>query len=156
MKSYLSKLELEFQTYGLIRLLGSSCTKLIFSPQIPRSWSFPKFHNFVGFILWLWRKWGGPTCENWSQGSRLMAWYVLWIQVALNYFLRSKSQISQLWHLKILSCLHKSSSYLHKALHETSSCFQILSHFWQGYECLFQENWKKTIKNLLFGAIPDT
>ena len=40
-----------------------------------------------------------------------------------------------------------------KILHKTSPYFKILGHFWQNYGCLFPENCKKNIKNLLFGAI---
>ena len=34
-------------------------------PQTPRLRNFVRFHGFVGFISWFWRKWG-PVCENWS------------------------------------------------------------------------------------------
>ena len=72
MRSYLWKLKPGFQTYGLIHLLCPTCPELVFRPQTPSSWNFLKFHNFIGFILWFWRKWS-PVCENWSHSSGLMA-----------------------------------------------------------------------------------
>ena len=56
----------------------------------------------------------------------------------------------QLWDLKLFHVK------LHNILHETSLYLQILDHFGQSYECLFPENCKKPIKNLPFGAIPDS
>ena len=50
-------------------------------PQTPSSRNFLRFHNFIGFISWLLRKWG-LVCENWNQGSGLMAEYVFMAQVA--------------------------------------------------------------------------
>ena len=44
---------------------------------------------------------------------------------------------------------------LHKILHQISSYFTILVHFWQSYECLFPENCKELFKNSLFCAISD-
>ena len=35
-------------------------------PQILRSWSFMRFHNFIWLILRFWRKWS-PICENWAR-----------------------------------------------------------------------------------------
>ena len=37
-------------------------------PQIPKSKTFLRYHNFVGFIFWFWKKWV-PVCENWGQGQ---------------------------------------------------------------------------------------
>ena len=54
--------------------------------QVPRSRKFLRFYNFIGFSSWFLRKWG-PVCENWGQGSALMAGYVFWAQVAQIYFL---------------------------------------------------------------------
>ena len=80
MRSCLSKLEPGFWTYGWICLLGPSGPNVVFRSQAPRSRHFLRFHNFIGFILWFLRK-RGPVCENWSQGSGLMARYIFWAQV---------------------------------------------------------------------------
>ena len=40
-------------------------------PQTLRPWNFLRFHNFIGFILWFWRKWS-PVFENWA--SVLDSW----------------------------------------------------------------------------------
>ena len=56
MKPCLCKVKLGFRTYGLINLLGPSGPNAISSPQTPRSQFFFRFHNFVRFILLLWRK----------------------------------------------------------------------------------------------------
>ena len=83
-RSCLWKLELWFWTYGCICLLGPSDPNVVSSPQTPRSINFLRFHDFTGFVLWFLRKWG-LVCENWSQGSGLMAGYVFWAQVAQMY-----------------------------------------------------------------------
>ena len=82
MRSCLRKLEPRFWTYDLIWFLGPIGPNVVSRPQTPRSKSFLKFHNFIGFISWFLRK-GGPVCENWSQGCRLIARYVFQTPVAL-------------------------------------------------------------------------
>ena len=74
-RSCLWKLEPRFWTYGWIRLLDPSGLNVVSRRQVPRSKHFFEFHNFIGFTLWFLRKWG-PVCENWNQGSGLMASYV--------------------------------------------------------------------------------
>ena len=59
-------LEPGFWTYGWIRLLGPSYPNVVPRPQAPKS------INFNGFFSWFLRKWG-LVCENWSQGSALVA-----------------------------------------------------------------------------------
>ena len=58
----LSKLELGFWNYGLVRLLGPSGPSVASRPQTSRSWSFLRFHNFVSFMLWFWWK-RGPAVK---------------------------------------------------------------------------------------------
>ena len=48
------------------------CPNLVYRPQTPTQRYVLKFHGFVEFMLWFWRKWS-PDCENLSQGSRLMS-----------------------------------------------------------------------------------
>ena len=80
MTSCLWKLEPGFWIYGWIRLLGASGPNVVSRTQVPRSRHFLRFHDFIGFISWFLRKWG-LVCENWSQGSELMAGYIFWAQV---------------------------------------------------------------------------
>ena len=54
--------------------------------QAPRAINFLRFYNFIGFISWFLRKWG-PACENWIQGSGVIAGYVFWAQVTQLYLL---------------------------------------------------------------------
>ena len=91
MRSSLWKLDLGFWTYGLMRLLDPHDPNVVSRRQIPKSRHFLRFLNFFGINLWFWRKWG-TICENWSWGSRLMAWYVVRTQVAQIYLV-SRPQI---------------------------------------------------------------
>ena len=73
-----------FWNYGLIIFWALvSYPNVVSRPHNPRSKRFLRFHDFIGLISWFWEKWG-PICENWSQGSRLMAWYIFWVQHVLN------------------------------------------------------------------------
>ena len=75
MRSCMWKLELGFWTCSLIHLLGPTGPYVVSKSQTPRSWTFFRFHNLIGFILSSCRKWG-PVCKNWSQcGSAFMASY---------------------------------------------------------------------------------
>ena len=47
----LSKLEVGFWTYDLIRLLGPSGPNVVSRPQTLRSGYFSRFHDFIGFTL---------------------------------------------------------------------------------------------------------
>ena len=60
-----------------IRLLGPSGPNVVSRSQTPKSRPFLRFQDFNRFISWFLKKWG-PDCENWSQGSGLMAGYVFW------------------------------------------------------------------------------
>ena len=142
-------MEPRFWTYGWIHLLGPSAPNVVSRPQVPRSINFLRFHKFIGFISWLLRKWG-LVCENWNQGSGLMAGYVSWAQANCRKLV-FRSQTTNVRALESKNFYVK----LHKILHQISFYFQILGHFWQSYECLFPENCKKPFKNLLFGAISD-
>ena len=80
MRPCLWKLELGFWTYGLTRLLGPSSPIVVSMPQTPKSINILRFNDFIGFILWFFKKWG-PASENLSQVSRLRARYAFWGQV---------------------------------------------------------------------------
>ena len=67
-----------------IYLLGPSSPNVVSRPHIPKLWNFLRCHNLTELILWFWRKWD-PVCENWSQGSWPMAWFVFWAQIALGH-----------------------------------------------------------------------
>ena len=102
MKSCLWKLEPGFWTYGWICLLGPSGPNVVCRPQVPRSRHFFRFYNFIELISWFLRKWS-PACENWSQGTELMAGYVFWAQVAKMYFLGPRPQVQDIfWYFVIL------------------------------------------------------
>ena len=74
------------------KVFWSQMAKMWFlGPQVAKSRYFFRFHYFIGFIWWFLRKWR-PVCENWSQGSELMAGYVFWAQVAQIKFLGPRSQ----------------------------------------------------------------
>ena len=62
------KLQLWFWTYGLIPLLDQGGSNAVSGFQTPTSKNILIFHDFIGFILWFWRKWC-PVCENCSYGS---------------------------------------------------------------------------------------
>ena len=64
-----------FWSYDLIHLLEPSGPNVVSRPQTPKLSNFLRYHDFSGFILWLWKKWG-PVCENWSYGSWLKAWCI--------------------------------------------------------------------------------
>ena len=81
MKSQFRKLQPGFWTNGWIRLLGPSFPNVVSRPWAPRSVNFLRFQNFIRFILWFLKK-EGFVWENWSQGSALMAGYIVWAQVA--------------------------------------------------------------------------
>ena len=51
------KMKLRFWTC-FIRLLGLSGPNVVSKSQTTRSRNILRFSNFVGFILWFWRKWG--------------------------------------------------------------------------------------------------
>ena len=75
---------------------------VISRPQTSRSQNFLRFHNFIWFILWFWRKWDN-VYEKWSQSSGLMAWYVFHVQVAKMYFLSPRPQSLKIfWDFIIL------------------------------------------------------
>ena len=61
-----------------------------------------RVYNLMWFISWSLRK-RGPFCENWSQGSGLIAGCVFWVQVTQMYFLgpRPKDQ-GIFWDFMIL------------------------------------------------------
>ena len=65
MRYFLWKSKPEFWIYIALGLSGQ---KLVFSLQTQRSRNFLRFHNFIGFILWFFKKWG-PVCKKWSYGS---------------------------------------------------------------------------------------
>ena len=90
----LSKLEPGFWTYGWISLADPTGPNVVSRHQAPRSINFLRFHNFNGFFSWFSRKWG-LVCGYWSQGSGIMAGYVLWAQLAQMQFLgpRPKDKI---------------------------------------------------------------
>ena len=52
--------------------------------------------------------------------------------------------LKEFWVVQVFSC------QAHKILHHRSSYFQILGHFWQSYECLFLENWKRNLQKSYF------
>ena len=139
MKSCMWKLVVGFRSYGLIRLLGPCGPNVVSRPQTPKSRIFLKNHGFSGFVLWFWKKWG-PVCENWSYGSGLTAWYMFWQRLAdphsfdiENFFMSSviKFCMKQALNLKFYVTFDK-----------------VMSVF--SYKMV-----KKSIKILLFGAIPD-
>ena len=71
-KSGLWKLGIVFGTYGRIPLLDIRAPNIVFMSQTPKSSTFLRFHNFIGFISWLLRNWG-PVCKRvtlwfWSYG----------------------------------------------------------------------------------------
>ena len=76
MKLCLWKMQLGFWNYALIRLFGPTSPNVVSRHQIQRSRNALRFHNFIGFIFWFWKKWG-PAYEIWSYISELMAWHVL-------------------------------------------------------------------------------
>ena len=78
-------------SYGWMRLMGPSDPNEVFRHQVTMSRHFFRFHDFIGFISWFLKKWH-PVCENWSQGSELMAGYVFWAQVAQIKFVGPRSQ----------------------------------------------------------------
>ena len=116
MRSCLGKLELGIWSYGWIRLLGPSGPSVVFRPKTPRSGYFLRFHHFIAFFSWFWKKWG-PVCENWNYGSGLMAGHVFWAQVAqvwqLGPKIRTFFEISSFYCIdlmildKMRSCLWK-------------------------------------------------
>ena len=63
MRSFLWKLQSGFQTYGKVCLLGPSGPNVVSRLQTPKSNNFLKFCNFIGYILFFWRKWD-PVSEN--------------------------------------------------------------------------------------------
>ena len=65
MRYFLWKSKPKFWIYIVLGLSGQ---KLVFSLQTQRSRNFLRFHNFIGFILWFFKKWG-PVCKKWSYGS---------------------------------------------------------------------------------------
>ena len=78
------KLELRLWTDGLICLLGPSGPNVVSRHQTQRSRSFLRYHDFIGFILWVWRNWGPvwaipwkgqPECENQVLYKTLIIWY---------------------------------------------------------------------------------
>ena len=91
---------------------------VISRPQTSRSQNFLRFHNFIWFILWFWRKWDN-VYEKWSQSSGLMAWYVFWAKVVQMQFISPRPQEENICRdfiilldlpnnsLKITSCLWK-------------------------------------------------
>ena len=102
MRSCLWILEPGFWTYGWIRLLGPSHPNVVPRPQAPKSINFLRFHNFNGFFSWFLRKWG-LVCENWSQGSWLVAGYIFWAKVAPMSFLGPRPQGQYIfWDFMIL------------------------------------------------------
>ena len=90
------KMELGFWTYGWIRFLDPRGSNVVSRLQTPRSRHFSQFYDFIGFIWWFLRKWG-PVCENWNQGSGLMAGYVFWAQVAQMKFLDPRPQAQEIF-----------------------------------------------------------
>ena len=98
MRPCLWKLEPGFWTYGWICLLGPSDPNVVSRHQVAMSRHFFRFHDFIGFISWFLRKWR-PVCENWSQGSELMAGYVFWAQVAQIKFLGPRSQVKTFFQI---------------------------------------------------------
>ena len=90
------KMELGFWTYGCIRFLDPRGSNVVSRLQTPRSRHFSQFYDFIGFIWWFLRKWG-PVCENWNQGSGLMAGYVFWAQVAQMKFLDPRPQAQEIF-----------------------------------------------------------
>ena len=45
--------------------LGPSDPNVVFRLHTPNLSNFLRYHDFIEFTLWFWRKWG-PVCENWS------------------------------------------------------------------------------------------
>ena len=82
MRSWLWILEPGLWTYGWVHLVGSIIgLNVVSRTQDSCSTNFLWFHDLIGFVSYFSRKWG-PTCEYWSQGSGLLAGYVLWAQLA--------------------------------------------------------------------------
>ena len=131
-------------TYEWIHLLGPSAPNVVSRSQVPRSIDFLRFHKFIGFISWFLRKWG-LVCENWGQGSGLMAGYVFWAQANCPKLV-FRPQTPNVRALESENFCVK----LHKILHQISFYFQILGHFSQSYECLFPENCKKNLSKIFF------
>ena len=82
MRSCLWKLEPGFWTYAIMAgyVFWANGPNIVFRPQqVPRSRHFLRFYDFIVFTSSFLRKWVS-VCENWSQGSGLMAGYIFWAQ----------------------------------------------------------------------------
>ena len=64
-------------------------------PQTPKLWNFLRFHNFIEFVLWFWRKWG-PVCEIRRLKGASEIW-PKWPQTPRSLNL-SKPQSPKLWN----------------------------------------------------------
>ena len=75
-RSGLWKLEIVFGTYGRIPLLDTRDPNIVSMSQTPKSSTFLRFHNFIGFISWLLGNWG-PVCER----VTLCFWSDSWLRL---------------------------------------------------------------------------
>ena len=130
--------------YNTKSVLDPSGPKLIYRPQTP---SLRYFSDLI-ILMDLTNDSGQNkvSCENWSQGSGLMAF-------SFGFKLPRTSFQNLDLGLQFLNqtffCFR-----LHKILHKASSYFQNLDYFRQSYECLLPENCKKKTPKIS-GAILD-
>ena len=139
MRSCMWKLVVGFRSYGLIHLLDPSGPKVVSRLQTPKSKNFLRHYNFNGFILWFWKKWG-LVCENWSYGSGLTAWYVFWQRLAHPH----SFDIQNFFMSSFIKCCMKQALI-----------FKFYVIFDKVMNVFSQKMVKRSIKILLFGAIPD-
>ena len=127
------KLELGFWSYGLISLLGPIGPNIVSRSQNPRSRIF--WDNIIllhsSRDSWesevLFEKIGARVLEQWLDKSFPKGFGPKLLKLVFRP--DPKCQTFGIWkffHAK-----------LHKILHQISSFFPILGHFWQSSECLF-------------------
>ena len=141
MRSCWWKLEAGFWAYRWICILGPSGSNVVSRSQTPRSISFFRFLDFIGFISC----WENEVLFLKIETRVLTYGLISPLQQALgpNWPKQVfRPQTSKCQSFGIWKFFHVK---LHKILHKISSCFQIFGSF-LSYQCLFPENCKKTLQ----------
>ena len=107
MRSCFRKLKLKFWTYGLMFLLGPIGPNVVSRPQTPTSRYFLRFHSFIGFISWFFRKWS-PVLK--IEAGLLDLWLGMLHPIGANVVSRPQTPRYLLFYWTHLMILEKRSS----------------------------------------------
>ena len=132
MRSFLWKLELGFQSYGLLSVLGQSYPKLVFRPPTPRSYLEPLIKVGVGGSKFLLERGHKPEKGGWCRNGGLPFFYHFTVQSHLHCLWEKYSFLYYFFFLQSSELAMQDS---HPNLYSTKTMYHtiVLKHCWLLY-----------------------